>query len=91
MHFIEFLLRAKFSSYCEVLVNGGWAADNLALRKQATQSSTIAPASLAVDGIVDDDFTHGPVTHTNSDTNAWWQVDLGASATIGLVTIMEPH
>ena len=27
------------------------------------------------------------MTHTNADANAWWQVDLGASANISSITI----
>ncbi len=65
------------------------SAANLALNRPATQSSTSnsAPASRAVDGNTDGDFFAGSVTHTNVDTNAWWQVDLGASKPIGAVAI----
>ena len=65
---------------------------NLALGRVATQSSTLAGyvtavASSAVDGNTDGGFFNGSVTHTNSEANAWWQVDLGASATISAVVI----
>jgi hypothetical protein len=66
---------------------------NLALGKAATQSSTLAgygagtAASSAVDGNTDGSFYHNSVTHTNLDANAWWQVDLGASATVSSVAI----
>ena len=56
---------------------------NLAQGRTATQSSTLAgyptdAASAAVDGNTDGNFFDGSVTHTNADTNAWWQVDLGS-------------
>ncbi|WP_406424500.1 discoidin domain-containing protein [Streptomyces sp. NBC_00873] len=58
---------------------------NLAAGKTATQSSTYngASASRAVDGEVDGVFDNGSVTHTNSESQPWWQVDLGASRDIG--------
>jgi hypothetical protein len=56
--------------------------DNLAQGKRATQSSTAAPASNAVDGNTDGNFSAGSVAHTGLDRNAWWQVDLGATARI---------
>jgi hypothetical protein len=71
---------------------GGTTTTNLALGKAATQSSTLtgygpAGASNGVDGNNDGNFFHGSVTHTNLDANAWWQVDLGAPATVASVTI----
>jgi hypothetical protein len=65
---------------------GGPPPTNLAQGRVATQSSTLtgdpaAAASAAVDGNIDGNFNHGSVTATNADINAWWQVDLGASAT----------
>jgi hypothetical protein len=60
--------------------------------KPAAQSSTLAGyasagAGSAVDGKTDGDFYHGSVTATDRDTNAWWQVDLGASKAIGSIVI----
>jgi hypothetical protein len=65
---------------------------NLAAGKPAAQSSTLSgyPASgpqVAVDGNNNGDFFKGSVTHTNADANAWWQVDLGASAAINSVVV----
>src|ERR1017187_10443742 len=59
---------------------------------QATQSSPLpgyptAVASSAVDGVTDGNFSDGSVTATNLDANAWWQVDLGASASITSIVI----
>ena len=44
-------------------------------------------ASAAVDGNTDGNFFNGSVTHTNSEANAWWQVDLGSSANITSIAI----
>jgi hypothetical protein len=80
-----------YLSLAEVQVLGTpVGSTNLAAGKAATQSS-IYPgspgASAAVDGNTDGNFFDGSVTATNADTNAWWQVDLGASASIDSVTI----
>ena len=80
-------------SLAEVEVLGAAASStNLALGKSAAQSSnladyTIGAASAAVDGSTDGNFFDGSVTHTNFDPNAWWQVDLGASASISAVVL----
>jgi len=78
-------------SLAEVQVMGtGPQATNLSQGKSATQSSTLpgsTGASAAVDGSTDGAFFDGSVTATNPDTNAWWQVDLGASAAISSVII----
>jgi sugar lactone lactonase YvrE len=65
---------------------------NLALGKAAAQSSTLsgysaAAASSAVDGRTDGAFFDGSVTATNPDVNAWWQVDLGAPATVNSIVV----
>jgi hypothetical protein len=63
---------------------------NLALGQAASQSSTygsITGAANAVDGNTDGNYFDGSITHTNLDANAWWQVDLGASATVSSITI----
>ena len=44
-------------------------------------------AAAAVDGNTDGNFRDGSVTATNADGNAWWQVDLGASSSIGSIFI----
>ena len=49
-----------------------------------------APPS-AVDGNTDGNFFDGSVTATNLDPNPWWQVDLGASATVNSIVDLEPH
>jgi len=72
------------------LSNALGGGTNLALGRTATQSSTLSGSSgpsAAVDGNTDGAFFDGSVTATNPDTNAWWQVDLGSSATINSITI----
>lgn len=71
---------------------GGGGGANLALGKTATQSSTLNDPALptpskAVDGNTNGDFYGNSVTHTNSETNAWWQVDLGSSYALGSIII----
>jgi len=56
----------------------------------ATQSSTAYPqatADKAVDGNTDGVFTDNSVTHTNSEAQPWWQVDLGASIPISSIAV----
>jgi YVTN family beta-propeller protein len=65
---------------------------NVALGKSASQSSTAnfgvaSPAAVAVDGNVDGVFANGSVTHTNSDLNAWWEVDLGVPQALHTVRV----
>ena len=60
------------------------AAQNVAKGKVATQSSIYSghDAKYAADG-----DEKGEFTHTNSEQNAWWQVDLGASYNIGSIKL----
>jgi hypothetical protein len=86
------LAGANYLSLAEVRVWGtqGNSVSNLALGKATTQSSLFSPvgrASNAVDGNTDGDLTAGSVTATNLDSNAWWQVDLGVSATINAIDV----
>jgi hypothetical protein len=73
------LLGTNYLSLAEVEV---WRDPrvNLALGKSAGQSSNynnIASAGRAVDGNTNGDFFNGSVSSTESQANAWWQVDLG--------------
>ncbi len=54
---------------------------------QASEIATSSPASRAVDGNVDGNWSAGSVSHTGSTVNAWWQVDLGAVQEIHAVQI----
>ena len=76
----------------EVQVLGSAPFHNLATGRKAAQSSTQpgldkSGAEKAADGNPDGNFAAGSVTHTNGEANAWWQVDLGASAAIRNITI----
>jgi uncharacterized protein (TIGR03437 family) len=64
-------------------------SSSLSLGKPASQSSLAygGDPSRANDGNTDGGFYNGSVTHTNLDVNAWWQVDLGASATVNSVAV----
>src|SRR5579871_6711278 len=89
------LSSAGYLSLAEVQVFGTGGAPpptNLAQGKTATQSSTFpgvttAAASSAVDGSTDGAFFDGSVTATNLDPNPWWQVDLGAPASVSSIVI----
>ena len=62
---------------------------NLALNKSAQQSSVThnGSANRAVDGSTDGAYYNGSVTHTASTVNPYWQVDLGATYSIGSIKI----
>jgi hypothetical protein len=87
------LTGANYLSLAEVQVFGtllGPPAPDLALSKTAAQSSNYSPstiASKAVDGNTDGAFADGSVSTTNLDANAWWQVDLGSSTTLGSIVV----
>lgn len=62
---------------------------NLAEGQTATQSSTLynAEASRAVDGETDGSWGNGSVTHTESQEDAWWEVDLGVNYSVRAIKI----
>lgn len=62
---------------------------NVALNKPVMQSSTRYEGvpERAVDGNTDGLWSNGSVTHTYSNLNAWWQVDLGQIFDISTVEI----
>ncbi|HEX6897484.1 MAG TPA: discoidin domain-containing protein, partial [Bryobacteraceae bacterium] len=79
-----------YLSLAEVQVYGTVSVQDVALNKSASQSSTLLAgtgASKAVDGNTDGIFADGSITHTNLDANAWWQVDLGASAAVSSIVV----
>ncbi|MEW6305669.1 MAG: DUF1553 domain-containing protein [Verrucomicrobiota bacterium] len=75
---IELPGEGRILSLAEVQVRRG--AKNLALQGTATQSSTAfdGPAKLAVDGNSNGDFDAKSVTHTKTEKDPWWEVDLGS-------------
>ena len=66
-------------------------AENIAWKKQATQSSTAygGNANRALDGNTNNNYAQNSVTHTNFEKQAWWQVDLGRSEQVGLVRLFN--
>ncbi len=64
-------------------------SDNLALYGIATQSSTDygGLASRAIDNNTDGTYGGESVTHTTTEANPWWQVDLGENKVIGDINI----
>ena len=66
--------------------------DNLALTGVATQSSQYAPASEfgpsnAIDGRRSGDSASHSLTHTQSESQAWWHLDLQTEAQIEQITL----
>jgi NedA-like, galactose-binding domain/Vacuolar protein sorting-associated protein 62 len=64
---------------------------NIALGKPTMQSSNYpgggGAAALAVDGITNGNWGAGSVTHTNNESQPWWQVDLQGLANISTVVL----
>jgi hypothetical protein len=65
---------------------------NYALDGTASQSSTgywhwSPTPDLAIDGNTNGDYMGHSVSHTNSEQNAWWQVDLGTDKQIDKIVI----
>ncbi|XP_030609374.1 pentraxin fusion protein-like [Archocentrus centrarchus] len=80
----------KVLSLCEVEVYYGYPLPNVALKGEATQSSTLsfASASKAIDGRRNSFYSNGFCSHTAEDeTNPWWRVDLQQSFRITAVKI----
>jgi mono/diheme cytochrome c family protein len=65
-------------------------ADNIARGKPATQVSTThdAPAGRAVDGVTEGAFfAANSVTHTDTQADPWWEVDLGSDETVDRIVV----
>ena len=75
----------RILSLAEVEVMSG--GENIARRGQARQSSTAynGPAELAIDGDTNGEHNAGSVTHTGTEADPWWELDLGASQKIDAV------
>jgi hypothetical protein len=66
--------------------------ENLALNKNAIQSTTLAgsgQANKAVDGNTNPNYNAGSCTSTNGVELGWWAVDLGQETPIGRVRITQ--
>jgi YVTN family beta-propeller protein len=63
--------------------------NNLARGQAAAQSSEPygQTAARALDGNIDGNWANASVSHTASDANAWWEVDLGASHALSAVRL----
>ncbi len=80
--------KERILSLAEVEVFSG--GRNVALQGKASQSSTSndAPASLAIDGKTDGNFYTGhSVTHTATEENPWWELDLGSEQPVDEIVI----
>lgn len=57
----------------------------------ASQSSTYSPgvASRAIDGNTNGNWGAGSVSHTDTGSNSWWEVDLGSPRLIGTVQLFN--
>ncbi|KAK7910368.1 hypothetical protein WMY93_015052 [Mugilogobius chulae] len=57
----------------------GYPQPNVAVKGEATQSSTLYPAEAnrAIDGRRDTFYTESSCSHTEQETAPWWRVDLG--------------
>lgn len=84
-------IQVCFAADCSGVVERDGPApitNNLALGKLATQSSTDeGDAARAVDGNTDKLFEDGSVSLTQSEHQAWWQLDLGASSALRAVRL----
>ncbi|MBS0208831.1 MAG: DUF1553 domain-containing protein [Planctomycetes bacterium] len=62
---------------------------NIAPRGKASQSSTYpgGEAAHAIDGNTSGVYADKSTTHTNSEENAWWEVDLGQSAPVEAIVL----
>ena len=88
---LTFLTALVVAPFAPASVSQAQQVFNLAAGQPATQSSTGfgGDAARAVDGVTDGVYNNGSVTHTNSDVNAWWQVDLGSVNTIDSTTLFN--
>ncbi|RED94648.1 carbohydrate-binding protein [Marinoscillum furvescens] len=70
---------------------GSCASSNLALCGTASQSSTGhgGVAERAIDGNTNGAWSGNSVTHTNSETNPWWEVALDTTYDIGDINIFN--
>ncbi len=77
----------RILSLAEVQVFKG--ETNLALKGKATQSSLDfeGPPQLAIDGNTNGNFEEAKTTHTKTENNPWWEVDLGAEQSLDAIMI----
>ncbi len=81
----------RILSLAEVQVLATASGNQLQRQGEANQSSVThgGVASRATDGKVDQVYANGSVTHSNSEKDPWWQVDLKKPQDIGAVRIFN--
>ncbi|HEX7449307.1 MAG TPA: DUF1553 domain-containing protein [Pirellulales bacterium] len=87
---IELPGKQQILSLAEVQAFHG--ADNVAVRGEASQSSTAfdGPAQLAIDGNTDGHFTQAKsTTHTAVSENPWWEVDLKSEQPLDRIVVFN--
>lgn len=79
--------KQRFLHLAEVQVFSG--SENIAPRGKASQSSTDfgGAASRGNDGDTNGVFTQNSVTHTASDDDPWWEVDLGGNRAVDHIVV----
>ncbi len=84
---IELPGKAKILQLAEVQVFS--AGENVAMKGQATQSSTYtdAAAKRAIDGNTAPQYEKGSVSHSAESDNPWWEVDLKSARALDRVVI----
>ncbi|MBX3015411.1 MAG: discoidin domain-containing protein [Caldilineaceae bacterium] len=77
------------NAFVPIPVDRLYAVTNLAQGKSSSQSSTAngGSAARAVDGNPNGNWHGGSVSHTNNNTNAWWQVNLGSSYALNNIVL----
>jgi len=77
----------KILSLAEVQVFS--TGENVAIKGKASQSSVgyDAPAEFAIDGNTNGDFDKKSTTHTETEDNPWWEVDLGSEQSVDSVVV----
>ncbi len=77
----------RILSLAEVQIFKG--ESNLALQGKATQSSVDfeGPPQSAIDGNTNGNFDGTKTTHTKTENNPWWEVDLGAEQPLDAIVI----
>lgn len=84
---IENTGKAQILSLAEVQILSG--GENIAGKGDSKQSSTAhdGPAKLAIDGNTDGDYAKKSTTHTNTEDNPWWEIDLKALLPIDQIVV----
>lgn len=84
---VELPGKDRILSLAEVQVFSG--GRNVAIRKSARASSELhgGVAAKAVDGHTNGIFKRGSITHTATEANPWWEVDLGKDRAIDRILL----